>query len=118
MTTTLIVGASGTVGSELARQLAAAGHTVRRATSRPPTAADQVQLDLVNDHNTRRLPDRLTAKHLVQERGAHLGARLEAFQTPTLQQFSRCDRFTGCRLLPLPQGLYRTFPIPGLRPGW
>ena len=47
MTTTLIVGASGTVGSELARQLAAAGHTVRRATSRPPTAADQVQLDLV-----------------------------------------------------------------------
>ncbi len=47
MTTTLIVGASGTVGSELARQLAAAGHTVRRATSRAPTAPDQVQLDLV-----------------------------------------------------------------------
>ncbi len=47
MTTTLIVGASGTVGSELATLLAAAGHTVRRATSRAPTAPDQVQLDLV-----------------------------------------------------------------------
>ena len=30
MTTTLIVGASGTVGSELATRLAAAGHSVRR----------------------------------------------------------------------------------------
>lgn len=47
MTTTLIVGASGTVGSELATRLAAAGHTVRRATSRAPTAPDQVQLDLL-----------------------------------------------------------------------
>lgn len=47
MTTTLIVGASGTVGSELARQLAAAGHTVRRATHRTPTAPDQVRLDLL-----------------------------------------------------------------------
>ena len=47
MTTTLIVGASGTVGSELARRLAAAGHTVRRATSRIPSAPDQVRLDLV-----------------------------------------------------------------------
>jgi uncharacterized protein YbjT (DUF2867 family) len=47
MTTTLIVGASGTVGSELARLLATAGHTVRRATSRTPTAPDQVRLDLV-----------------------------------------------------------------------
>jgi uncharacterized protein YbjT (DUF2867 family) len=47
MTTTLIVGASGTVGSELATRLAAAGPTVRRATSRAPTAPDQVQFDLV-----------------------------------------------------------------------
>ncbi len=48
MTTTLIVGASGTVGSELATRLAAAGHTVRRATSRSPTAPDQVQHDLIS----------------------------------------------------------------------
>ncbi len=48
MTTTLIVGASGTVGSELATRLATAGHTVRRATSRAPTAPDQVQLDLLS----------------------------------------------------------------------
>jgi len=47
MTTTLIVGASGTVGTDLASRLAAAGHTLRLATSRAPTAPDQVQLDLV-----------------------------------------------------------------------
>ncbi len=47
MTTTLIVGASGTVGSALATRLADAGHRVRRATSRAPTAPDQVQLDLL-----------------------------------------------------------------------
>jgi uncharacterized protein YbjT (DUF2867 family) len=48
MTTTLIIGASGTVGSELARLLAAEGHAVRRASSRAPTAPDQVQLDLLH----------------------------------------------------------------------
>lgn len=46
--TTLVVGASGTVGSELSRLLQAAGQPVRRATSRPPTAPDQVQLDLLS----------------------------------------------------------------------
>ncbi|TXC65188.1 NAD-dependent epimerase/dehydratase family protein [Piscinibacter aquaticus] len=46
MTTTLVIGASGTVGSELARLLAAQGQTVRRATSRAPASADQVQIDL------------------------------------------------------------------------
>jgi uncharacterized protein YbjT (DUF2867 family) len=44
--TTLIIGASGTVGSEIASLLASRGHTLRRATSQAPTAADQVQLDL------------------------------------------------------------------------
>ena len=34
MTTTLIVGVSGTVGNDLAPRLAAAGHTLRLATSR------------------------------------------------------------------------------------
>lgn len=48
MATTLIIGASGTVGSELARLLAAQGHAVRRASSRAPTAPDQVQLDLLH----------------------------------------------------------------------
>lgn len=46
MTTTLVIGASGTVGSELSRLLAAQGQTVRRATSRAPASADQVQVDL------------------------------------------------------------------------
>jgi uncharacterized protein YbjT (DUF2867 family) len=43
----LVVGASGTVGSELSRRLAAAGHTVVRATHRPPSGPQEVQLDLV-----------------------------------------------------------------------
>ena len=47
MSTILVIGASGQVGSELARLLGAAGHTVRRATSRAPDAPDQVQLDAV-----------------------------------------------------------------------
>lgn len=47
MSSILVVGASGTVGSELARLLSAQGETVIKATSRQPSAADQVQLDLV-----------------------------------------------------------------------
>jgi uncharacterized protein YbjT (DUF2867 family) len=45
MSTILVIGASGNVGSELAHLLGAAGHVVRRATSRAPTAPDQVQLN-------------------------------------------------------------------------
>lgn len=48
MSRILVVGASGTVGSELSRLLLAQGHTVLKATSRTPTAPDQVQLDLVS----------------------------------------------------------------------
>lgn len=47
MSTILVVGASGTVGSELSRLLASAGHTVRKATSRAPTEPDQAQLNLL-----------------------------------------------------------------------
>lgn len=47
MPKTLVIGASGTVGSELVRLLAARGHDVRRATSRTPTEAGQVQLDVI-----------------------------------------------------------------------
>ena len=47
MATILVVGASGTVGSELSRLLAAAGHTVRKATSGEPTASDQVHMNLL-----------------------------------------------------------------------
>ena len=48
MSRILVVGASGTVGSELSRLLQAQGETVVRATSREARAADQVQLDLVS----------------------------------------------------------------------
>ncbi len=42
----LIVGASGTVGSEIVRVLKAAGHSVRTTTSKPTTAPDQVHVNL------------------------------------------------------------------------
>jgi len=48
MSRILVIGASGTVGSELARRLAAQGEAVAKATSRASTAADQVQIDLVS----------------------------------------------------------------------
>lgn len=48
MSRVLVVGASGTVGSELSRLLAAHGETVIKTTSRQPVAADQVQLDLAS----------------------------------------------------------------------
>lgn len=47
MSTFVVLGASGTVGRELAQSLEAAGHVVRRTTSRTP-AAGQVHLDLVS----------------------------------------------------------------------
>jgi len=48
MSRILVVGASGTVGSELSRLLAAQGESVLKATSRTPATADQVQVDLVS----------------------------------------------------------------------
>lgn len=42
----LVIGASGVVGSELSRLLAAQGETIVKATSRTPEAADQVKVDL------------------------------------------------------------------------
>lgn len=46
MTTTLVTGANGQIGSVLADLLAAQGQTVRRATSRTATRAGDVQLNL------------------------------------------------------------------------
>jgi uncharacterized protein YbjT (DUF2867 family) len=48
MSRILVVGAHGTVGSALVPLLAAAGHDVRRATSRAPSAPDHVALDVVS----------------------------------------------------------------------
>lgn len=47
MANVLVVGASGTVGSELVRRLAAKGHRAYRATSRRPSGPDQRHLNLV-----------------------------------------------------------------------
>jgi uncharacterized protein YbjT (DUF2867 family) len=47
MSRILVVGASGTVGSELVRLLQARGHAVAEATSRAPTRSGQVALDVV-----------------------------------------------------------------------
>lgn len=46
MTTTLVTGASGQIGSTLAHLLAAQGQTVRRATSRTPSQPGEVPLNL------------------------------------------------------------------------
>lgn len=46
MSTILVVGASGTVGTELVRQLRSKGHTVVRSTSKTEVEPDQVHLNL------------------------------------------------------------------------
>jgi uncharacterized protein YbjT (DUF2867 family) len=46
MTTTLVIGASGQIGSTLASLLAAQGQTVRRATSRAPSRPGDVQVNM------------------------------------------------------------------------
>ena len=46
MAKTLVIGANGTVGSELVRLLSERGHEVLKATSRPAAAANDVQLNL------------------------------------------------------------------------
>jgi uncharacterized protein YbjT (DUF2867 family) len=48
MSTILITGARGTVGSTLVPLLEREGHTVRRATSQPPADQHEVHLDLTN----------------------------------------------------------------------
>jgi uncharacterized protein YbjT (DUF2867 family) len=48
MTQTLVIGASGTVGSELVRLLQARGQAVLQATSRAPSQPGQVQLDVLS----------------------------------------------------------------------
>ena len=45
MPTTLVIGATGHIGSELTRLLQDSGHTVRQAT-RTPKAPGQVALDM------------------------------------------------------------------------
>lgn len=47
MSTFLVVGANGSVASEVARLLAAQGHSVRKGTSRAATEAGQVHLNLL-----------------------------------------------------------------------
>jgi len=46
MTTTLVIGANGQIGSTLAALLADQGQTVRRATSRTPSQSGEVQVNL------------------------------------------------------------------------
>jgi uncharacterized protein YbjT (DUF2867 family) len=46
MSTILVVGASGTVGTELVKQLRSKGHTVIRTSSKQELEQDQVHLDL------------------------------------------------------------------------
>lgn len=47
MTTTLVIGANGTVGTALVEQLNARGELVRKATSREAITATDVRLNVV-----------------------------------------------------------------------
>jgi uncharacterized protein YbjT (DUF2867 family) len=47
MSTILVIGSSGTVGTALSRSLVTAGHTVRKATSQSPAGPGQVHLNLL-----------------------------------------------------------------------
>jgi uncharacterized protein YbjT (DUF2867 family) len=69
MPSTLVIGASGTVGSELSRLLAEQGHEVRRATSRPATQPGQVQLDLVSGQGLREAFDGVDRAFLLAPPG-------------------------------------------------
>ncbi len=69
MSSTLVIGASGTVGSELSRLLAEQGHDVRRATSRPASQPGQVQLDLVSGQGLREAFDGVDRAFLLAPPG-------------------------------------------------
>ena len=69
MANILVIGSSGTVGTELVRLLRAQGHTVSEATSRAPTRAGQVQLDIVTGAGTAQAFDGIERAFLLSPPG-------------------------------------------------
>lgn len=83
MSRILVVGASGTVGSELSRLLAAQGESVLKATSRTPTAPDQVQVDVVTGAGLAAAFDGIDRAFLLAPPGH---ANQEALLAPLIDQ--------------------------------
>lgn len=69
MSKTLVIGASGLVGSELVQQLVKRGHEVLRATSREPSEAGQVRLDLATGTGIAAALDGVTKAFLMAPPG-------------------------------------------------
>ena len=76
MANILVIGSSGTVGTELVRLLRAQGHTVSEATSRAPTRAGQVQLDIVTGAGTAQAFGGIERAFLLSPRKASRRSRL------------------------------------------
>jgi uncharacterized protein YbjT (DUF2867 family) len=83
MSLILVVGASGTVGSELSRLLVAQGETVIKATSRQPSAADQVRVDLVSQAGLKAAFDGVDRAFLLAPPGH---ANQEALLAPLIDE--------------------------------
>lgn len=83
MSRILVVGANGTVGSELSRLLAAQGESVVKATSRTATAADQVTVDVVTGAGLAAAFDGIDRAFLLAPPGH---ANQEALLAPLIDQ--------------------------------
>jgi uncharacterized protein YbjT (DUF2867 family) len=87
MSRILVIGASGTVGSELSRLLVSQGETVVKATSRKPSAADQVQVDLVSHAGLKAAVDGVDRAFLLAPPGH---ANQEALLAPLIDEAKAC----------------------------
>ncbi|MBI5719207.1 MAG: NAD(P)H-binding protein [Burkholderiales bacterium] len=83
MSKTLVIGASGTVGSELARLLAARGHEVVRSTHRAPTQPGQVQVDLATRQGLAAAFEGVTRAFLLSPPGH---AQQDALLVPLIEE--------------------------------
>jgi uncharacterized protein YbjT (DUF2867 family) len=86
MSTTLVVGANGTVGSELTRILHAEGRPLRLASSRPPETPAHSQIDLRTGAGLDRAFDGVTSAFLLSPPGY---ADQEAILAPLIDQAAR-----------------------------
>lgn len=65
----LVIGASGTVGSELTRLLKEQGHTVLEATSKTPTRNSQVQMNLATGEGVKAAMEKVEKAFLLSPPG-------------------------------------------------
>lgn len=83
---TLVVGASGTVGTELVELLKAAGHRVRATTSQKPKSAEQAQVNLATGEGVSAAFEDATQAFLLSPPGY---ADQHAMLSPLIQEAKR-----------------------------